>query len=159
MYSTLEQPAVSRHLPPVWEVLRAVSGLVGIVALLAIVAGISLAGESHSPTTVVPSLPARDAEAVRTPPAAPVTAPSSADTFVLYFVETAEQEQIAVWGEAEAATRSNGTPSRHYGVVSTEAALELAVQDVLKYSLAKGKPLQIEVVDMRELAPWGASWQ
>jgi hypothetical protein len=43
--------------------------------------------------------------------------------------------------------------------VSTEAALELAVQDVLKYSMAKGKPLQIEVVDMRELAPWGASWQ
>jgi hypothetical protein len=49
----------------------------------------------------------------------------------------------------EAASISNGTPGRFYFVASTDAALEIAIEEILDHSLAIGKPLQIEVVDMR----------
>jgi hypothetical protein len=149
--SLLHQPAVTRRLPAVCEVLRAISGVVGIVALLAIVAGIDLAGASHGLTAIRPTLTVDNLEPARTPATAPVTAHSSSATFVLYLVETQEQEQTAIWGEMEAASRSNGTHGRYHSVVSTDSALELAVKDVVNHSLVIGEPLQIEVVDMRYL--------
>jgi hypothetical protein len=144
--ATLDQPAVTRHLPAVWEVLRAVSGLVAIIALLVIMTGVAVQGDSGRAHTVLPVPAAGQPEPV---PSSAASAPAASPTreVVLYVVETVEQLQIAELGEDYAKI---ATPGRRYGMVSTDAALDLAVQDVVQESLTSGRPIQLQVVDMRD---------
>ena len=144
--STLEQPAITRHLPAVWEVLRAASGLVAIIALLAIMAGVTLQSDSGRAHNVLPVPAAGKPETVPNS-AASAPAASLASEVVLYVVETLGQLQVAESGEDYAKIAS---PGRRYGIVSTDAALDLAVQDVVRESLTSGLPIQLQVVDMRD---------
>ena len=148
MYSTAEQPDVARHFPSVWEVLRAASGLVSIMALLVVVAGVALQGASGRAYTALPAPAADEVEPVQTSAAASAASPPGRSV-VLYVVETLEQQQLAEWGEDFAAITTLGR-SYSYSVVSTDAALALAVEDVVQESLRTGKAIHLQVVDMRE---------
>ena len=146
MYSTAEQPDVARHFPSVWEVLRAASGLVAVSALLVIVGGITLIGESQRARLPMPKVAAANVQTVPDPPATTATPlPQPRKTFVLYVVETLEQVQIAEWGESAAKPAAH----RNYRIVSSNAALEAAVQDFVREALQYGEPLLLEVADLR----------
>ena len=146
---TLENPAIRRRLPHVWEFFRAVSGLVAVVALLGIVAGTSrLAEFDGHPAVVAPA--ASDAKAAEPNKTAPATSPSltaQQETVVFYLVATPEQEYNADWGE-------NVDASDHWRkyrilFVRNDAELQAARHSIIDYMLAKGEATLVQLIDLR----------
>jgi hypothetical protein len=136
-----------RLLPAAAEFLRAASGVVGILALLVIAAGI---GSNGRPEPAVGS----DPSSLKSPPpkpglraAAPPSPPSTAATMVFYLVSTPAQEAMADSGE----NVDESDTWRTYRILYARDAieLELARQTFLTYLLTQNDSALVRVVDMR----------
>jgi hypothetical protein len=140
------QPAntaqIERALPALCELCRAVSGVVGIVILAAVLGGMAVAAEI-SPEE--PSSP----KAIYTSPLQPRADPPRAQTAALYLVRDHQQERLASMVEAE---RSVESPVRPYGIllVRDDHELALAAEGMVEFGQTHGG-IFLEVVDLRSV--------
>ena len=149
MNETLDNPAIRRRLPHLWEFFRAVSGLVAIVALLGIVIGTSrLAAPAYRSPVVVPvAAGAQGAETKMPPPITSPSLPALQETMVFYLVATPEQEYEVDWAENVDAYDF----SRHYRILYARDAeeYELAQQTILDHIQDQSGATLVQLNDLR----------
>jgi hypothetical protein len=146
----LDVATTRRFLPGVWECLRAVSGLVAIVALLGIVAGAFTiaqpeAGQLLGAASMVDETTAAPP---RDPASHPASPPPSTRTITFYLVATPAQEFEADWSE-----NVDSTDSRDYRILYArdETELQAVQQAVLEYMLSQSNLMHVRVIDLRSL--------
>jgi hypothetical protein len=141
---SLEQPATAHGLASAGELLRTFSGLVSVIALLGIVAGLAVLGaEGTRPIHV--TLGPDTAAVGEAAPQSLDALPSGTRTVVLYLAETLDQVRLA--DEGESLVRGNG--NRSYLVVFDEQALRLAYQGILDGMLTQDASVLVQIVDLR----------
>ena len=159
MNATLEDAAVQRDLPAVWELLRAASGLVAVVALVGVVVAMTVfAWDEDEPGMLV-------AAAVQAPPpeaagrpaiVSPNSLPAQA-VFVFYLVATPQQAEVADWGEQvgahERISAGVGWTDRHYEIhfARDDDEERTAGRAVLERIVNRGDVSLVEVIDLRQI--------
>jgi hypothetical protein len=157
------------HLPLVLEGLRAISGLVAIVALLGFVALTPLSnalagGETFLQDQAVGSTPpssesrptttSAQAQGPRVTTQAAVL-PQQPPTTVFYLACTAEQGMIADWGESVGMDIGGSAFSsgRSYNVlhVCDDAQLQDATETVMAYMLNSSDGTNVQLIDLRSV--------
>jgi hypothetical protein len=133
---------IERLLPALCELCRAVSGVVGIMVLAAVLGGMALAAE-FSPEE--PSSP----KAVYPTSLQPRADHPRAQTTALYLVRDHQQERLASMVEAE---RSVESPVRPYGIlfIRDDHELALAAEGMVAFGQTHRGSL-LEIIDLRSI--------
>jgi hypothetical protein len=153
----------------IFELLKMISGLVAVVALLAVVLGYAMferaegqqsSASSGSANAATPSEAAKPA--IQTPPITYTRSQNilqDTPRIVFYLVVDEEQENYATWiegtGELEATTANYDLPPRTNYVlqVETPEKEQSAMQTIYETMTANKRLALVEVVDMRTVAP------
>ena len=146
MTETLDDTAIRRYPQAVWEFFRAVSGLVAVCVLAAIVIGTTVTIADEPGRMQARSL----ADTPQTPdPPARVSSPHREDAMVIfYLVRTPAQASLADWGEADIAFEPRDR-SYHILYARDHAEMLLAGQTIVGHALTLAGKASIHVVDLR----------
>ena len=146
MTETLDDTAIRRYPQAVWEFFRAISGLVTVCVLAAVVIGTTSAiadepsGTKAQSFTYAPDSP--------NPPSR-VSSPSRQDAIVIfYLVRTPGQASLADWGETEHSFELRDR-SYHILYARDDAEMLLAGQTIVGHAVALAGKASIHVVDLR----------
>ena len=159
MNRTLEDAGVQRDLPAVWELLRAASGLVAVVALAVVVVATTVfawdEGEPGMPVASAVQAPPPDAAG--RPAIVPSNSLPAQAVFVFYLVATPQQAEVADWGEQvgahERISAGAGWTDRHYEIhfARDDDEERTAGRAVLDRIVNRGDVALVEVIDLRQV--------
>ena len=135
----------------VFEGLRMLSGVIAVAVLGVSLAWLARNGdprqESRDSLNAAPPAPA----AAPLEPAPPLAASNAAvdaapEMAVLYLVDPAKLAQVEAWGQVAAGETVAG---RAYHFIASEEELREAALRIAEASSSAGKPVQLDVIDLR----------
>jgi hypothetical protein len=163
---TLEDTAVHRDVPAVWEVLRAASGLVAVVTLALVMVGITVFAEDERQPRILFAAAAQapPLQAANQPSVVLVASPPTQAVFVFYLVSTPQQAEFADWGEQvnahERITAGAEWTDRYYEIhyLRDEDEERVVGQAILDRLLSHGDLSLVELIDLRQVDAGAAGY-
>lgn len=163
MAQVVDEVTVQRPIPVILEGLRVVSGLIVVLAVLALLLGAMLrdGGDEQAAAETPASDAGAESDGLLRRLAAGSLAPRGAERVMVYYlVRSPEQAQFAERGENEAAKDAFlADYGRSFQVfyARDDAELDLVARTVLDGLLNREQGTDLEIIDLREVAAGPAS--